>query len=40
MAEKYGLEYFEVSAKNGNNVQNVFQRMGEELLWIIKENPP
>eukprot|EP01016_Furgasonia_blochmanni_P045198 TRINITY_DN6341_c0_g2_i9.p1 TRINITY_DN6341_c0_g2~~TRINITY_DN6341_c0_g2_i9.p1 ORF type:complete len:237 (+),score=45.67 TRINITY_DN6341_c0_g2_i9:151-861(+) len=31
-AEKNGLRYFEASAKSGDNVQNIFEQLGEEIL--------
>lgn len=32
MAEKLGVEYYETSAKTGENIQFIFEKMGKELL--------
>ena len=39
MAEKYGVELFEASAKSGDNVMEVFNRMAELVLEKVKDNP-
>lgn len=32
MASKYDLEYFEVSAKTGYNVENIFETIADKIL--------
>ena len=39
MAEKYGIQLFEASAKTGENVPEIFQRMAEMVLEKVKANP-
>ncbi len=36
LADKYGMAFFEASAKAGTNVENVFLGVGQD---IIKKNP-
>ena len=39
MADKYGIQLFEASAKTGENVTEVFQRMAELVLEKVMANP-
>ena len=40
MAKKFKLDYFEVSAKTGKNVEKIFDYMGDNLLDIVESKPP
>ena len=37
-AKRYNLEYFETSAKNGDNIKDAFIRLGQEILRHAKES--
>ncbi len=37
-ASKYGLPFFECSAKSGMNVQEIFQKIGSDILEKIGKN--
>jgi small GTP-binding protein len=39
MAQKYDAVFFETSAKSGENVEQVFNKLAEDILFKIKENP-
>ena len=39
LAEKYNFLFFEASAKNGENINDVFKKLSEEIIKDIKNNP-
>ena len=43
LADKYGMPFYEVSAKDGTNVEQLFEAIGEDAYNKIKklgEKPP
>ncbi len=40
MAVKYSVTFFETSAKSGENIQELFSKMGELVREKILKNPP
>ncbi len=40
LAKKYGIKFFEASAKTGHNIHKVFEQIASDVLNVIKENPP
>ena len=40
MALKYGIKFYETSAKSGENVQELFLDIGNQIFEKIEQNPP
>lgn len=39
MASQHGMDFYEVSAKDGTNITTVFQVLGEKVLKILLKRP-
>jgi|JI61114BRNA_FD_contig_21_6064088_length_223_multi_4_in_0_out_0_1 hypothetical protein len=38
LADKYAMPFLEVSAKTGDNIQEVFLQLGKEIMSSIRNN--